>query len=188
MKFRGFIFILVILFTVPVYAGGILTAGNTTGIAALPQCQGDPTITAVNFEATNATGDLTVYEGDATEVVSAAGKASSATTFIVSTCVGMDDTDVVVIEQLPSGTPIEAGIMSSCVETTLVMTLAAGTANAFNGTAGFTFYEMQALTTVADAGTTSIYLSGDLWGGTRNKPMAAGLTAGTIHYLSGECR
>jgi hypothetical protein len=188
MKYKGFIIIAVLLAATYAFAGGIQTAPNTTGIAGLPKCSGSPTITAANFEATNATGDFIVYEGDATEVTSAAGKAATATTFIVNTCVGMDDDDIVVIEQLPSGTPIEAGVMSSCVETTKVLTLSAGTTNAFNGTYGFTFYEMKVLTTVADTGTAAVYLSGDLFGGTRDKPMAAGLTAGTVHYLSGECR
>lgn len=177
-----------------VFAGQFYTAPNSTSNVSLPDDSGWPTINSISFTATNASGDVTVYGGDATEVVSAAGKAATATTFIVSTCVGMDDSDIVVIQQIPqalyaSDPVLESASMSSCVETTKVMTLAAGTANAFNGTFGFTFYEMKLITTLADVGTTKInYLTGPLWGGSRNKPMTVRITNGTLHWMSGEWR
>jgi len=176
-------------------AGQFYTAPNSTSQVALPlHSRGWPTINAISFTATNATGDVTVYGGDATSVVSAAGKAATATTFIVSTCVGLDDSDIVVVIQTPTAMTkeapvLEAASMSSCVETTKVMTLGAGTANAYNGTNGFTFYEMQLITTLADVGATKVnYLTGPLWGGDYGKPMAVRITAGTIHWMSGEWR
>ncbi|MCK5601449.1 hypothetical protein KAR91_06265 [Candidatus Pacearchaeota archaeon] len=176
-------------------AGQFYTAPNSTSNVVLPQeDDGWPTINSISFTATNATGDVTVYGGDSTSVISSDGKAATATTFNVSTCVGMDDADIVVIQQTPTRLTkeahvIESASMSSCVETTLIMTLGAGTANAYNGTNGFTFYEMKLITTLANVGTTKInYLTGPLWGGDWKLPMTVRITGGTIHWMSGEWR
>lgn len=186
---RTIVALMIVAVAATAYAGRLFTAGNTTGYAVLPPAGGYPVITAINFTATNGTGDLTVYEGDDTEALCVAGKAASATTFVLDSCTGIDDTDVVVIVQRHAASVMEAATVSSCNDTTELITLGAGTANAYNGTRGFVFYEMRALTTWADVGTDAVSRTGDLWGGSlRNKPIAATLTAGTINYMSGEMR
>jgi len=186
--------IIVIVSAGLVFAGQYYTASGTTAEISLPKERGWPTINAVSFTATNATGDVTVYGGDSTEVVISAGKAATATTFIVDTCVGMDDDDIIVIQQTPakltfSDPVLESASMSSCVGTTLVMTLAAGTANDYNGTNGIKVYEMQPIAVLTDVGASEVnYTSGPIWGGRNAKPMAVRITDGTVNWLSGEWR
>ncbi len=191
MKYRGILaIVLMVMVAVPAMGGDLFTVGNTTGYSVVPARGGQPTIVSLSFTGGAATVDGIVYVGDDTTVLSVAGKASTATTFIVDSCTGMDDDDTLVIQQKPGGTPIEAAVMSSCVGTTGVLTVSAGTANAFNGTAGFRFFEMQALTTVANVGTTLTYPPSPIWGGVKDKPVAFWLngTGGTIHYMSVEWR
>ncbi len=187
MKTRGLVIILCILLSVGVAVGANLyTAGNTTGTAVIPSGGGYTTIYSWSGSATNASGDFIVLTGDETKVFSSAGKAATATTFIVSSCSGMDDNDVVVIQQRNTADPIEAGIMSSCVGTTGVLTLSAGTANAFNGTLKFDFFEMKTLLTAADVGTDRIFQEGLIWqADLKRVPMAMKFTAGTVDYMTG---
>lgn len=176
------------------WAGQFYTAPNSTSETCLPPKAGWPTINAISFTATNATGDVTVHGGDNTIVSFAPGKAATATTFIVDTCVGLDDSDIVVLQEKPrplyADAPVlESASMSSCVETTLLMTLGAGTTYGYSTTLGGTVYEMQTITTLSNVGTDTItYIPGPLWGGAIDKPMTVRITAGTIHWMSGEWR
>lgn len=180
--------ILVLCMVMAAWGANLYTAGNASDNIVMPSGGGYPTVYAINFTGGAATADLIVYEGDNTEVVSSAGKAATATTFVVDTCVGIDDDDVVVIQQRATGSPIEAATVSSCVETTGVITLAAGTGNAYNGTLKFDFFEMKVLTTWADIGTDRLNLEGKLFqGGTRDKPLVVNIdgSGGTFHYMTG---
>lgn len=175
-------------------AGEFYTAPNATANQALPTEKGYPTINSISFTAGAATVDVIVLGGDTTITTSAAGKAATATTFVLASCTGLDDDDYVVIEQIPDGFEarvLEVGQISGCVGTTSLVTLAAGTANAFNGTKGFRFTEMYAISTLASIGTAKVtYTTGPIWGGTFDRPMGVVLTGtgGTVHWLSGEWR
>ena len=195
---KRFILILAILMlSVGVgFAGEFYTAPNSTASQAFPPERGYPTINSISWTAGAATVDVLILGGDNSKTVSAVGKAATATTFVLTSCTGIDDNDYVVIEQTPTALTFEARVLevgqaSACNDTTELITLAAGTANAFNGTNGFSFYEMKTLATLADIGTTKItYTTGPLWGGRDGWPMGVVLngTGGTIHWLSGEWR
>ena len=76
--------------------------------------------------------------------------------------------------------------MSSCVETTGVLTLSAGTASDYNGTLKFDFFEMKTLLTAADVGTDRIFQEGLIWqADLKRVPMAMKFTAGTVDYMTG---
>lgn len=175
------------------FAGEFYTAPNSTSDAVLPKKAGWPTINSINFEATNATGDVIIYGGDNTSTLATVGKAATATTFAVTSCTGIDDADVVVIIQKQIAGSLdrvmEATVASACNDTTDIITVGS-TANAYSGTNNFTFYEMQVVTTLSDVGTTAITYGpgGPLWGGKNNWPMAVRITAGTINWMSGEWR
>ena len=177
-------------------AGEFYTAPNSTASQAFPAERGWPTINSISWTAGAATVDVLILGGDNTKTVSVLGKSATATTFVLASCTGIDDGDYVVIIQKPSATSVaarvlEVGQASACNDTTETITLAAGTANAFNGTNSFTFYEMQTITELTDIGTTKVTITaGPIWGGKSNWPMGIVLTGtgGTVHWLAGEWR
>ena len=179
---------MVLMVAVPVFAGNLHSVANTAGYATAPPLRGQPVIVALNTVGGAATADLIIYEGDETMALSVLGKAATATTFVLDSCTGIDDDDIVVIAQRNLYDTIEAAVVSACNDTTETVTLAAGTANAFNGTLGFEFYEMKVLTTWADVGTTRLDLEGDLLAGTEDKPLTMTYdgTGGTFHFVTVE--
>jgi len=180
--------ILIVAFASVAYGANLYTASNTTDNIVMPSGGGFPTVYAINFTGGAATADLIFYQGDNTTALCSEGKAASATTFVLDSCTGIDDSDIVVIQQRHTGTPLEVATVSACDDTTEIVTIASGTANAFNGTRGFQIFEMKTLTTWADVGTTRLNLEGRLvQGDTRIKPLAAIIngTGGTFHYMTG---
>lgn len=187
---RSLLAVLVVLLAMtlsaPVMADNIFTDGGGTGIACPADNNRQTVLHALSFNATNATGDVIFYVGDATSTTLANAESAAATALTLSSCTGIDDDDYVAIYS-PTGDVMEFNQITACNDTTEVATVTAlGDTFAVNSVV----YELKVKATLSDVGATTLHWSNaeGILAAPRGKPIGVRITDGTIYYGTARLR
>lgn len=157
----------------PVFTDTVSATGGTTAYGAVGfKTNQQPTLTYLQWTASDADADVVIYQGDTTSTTLANAVSAAATALTLTECGGLDDSDILVIQNT-NGDPVEAVSMSACNDTTNVATVSA-LANSYR--TGGLVYEMVELITYSDVGTgTGIRQGRPILGGLKSKPLAVSL-------------
>lgn len=176
--------LVLMVFAVPVYAGGVNAGFDNSDADVAVAGFGNKglCISAINFDATNSTGDVTFYRWNGVDSTEFSADEAAAQTALSTVYESGIATDAVVAYERADGSLAEVKTITGNATTGVITSPAID----FAYKDGDKVYEMEILFTWADVGTAAVTLENDngLFCVPRG-PVGAVITGGTMGYMSG---